>query len=457
MDPKMFDLSMTGVYYGVSISSTGLDFSFDGFAPLMPQLIDRVLQEFDAGLNVTRDKKRYERIMVELNESLHTYTSMPVQYAIADRNRLIEPGSHSNEELLEALKHLSLDSVASSKEELLLTQPLQVDSLAMGNIPSNEANSALAKVLERSNSWPGAAVNPPEGARVVHVRPIVKIPEPVELRKLNPRKGDNNEVVIVSIMLGEATLQSRVLMGLLSQMLRSVAFLKLRTDMQLGYVVNGGISKISNVQVISCAVQGDVMKADEMEAAVENVLTGIMPQKLKNLTDKDFQLYKSSFHNEILSPPGDHNVEFDNFWTPVSQGGQCFNIRENLLRVLEGDAITKESMAKAWNDAVLPASGERRKLVVKYFSGAQVPPRPTQEVAEQLWKTHSVPAAATEMLKKEFAKTKVLAKADTQARKSLAEQGGFFSTAVNCELEQKAQLVQTQQGKVVRQSTLTTD
>jgi len=249
------------------------------------------------------------------------YTSMPVQYAIADRNRLVDPGSHSNEELLEALKLISLDSVASAKDELLLARPLQVSSLAMGNLKSDDAKSALAKISVRAQNWPGAAVEPPAGSEVMHVKPIVKPSKPVELRKLNPRKGDSNEVVVVSIMLGEATLKSRVLMGLLSHMLSSVAYTELRTNMQLGYVVNGGVGKLSNVQMISCVVQGDVMKADEMEAAVEHVLTGIMPQKLANLTDKDFELHKSSFQNELLSPPGDQGAEFENFWLPVSEGG----------------------------------------------------------------------------------------------------------------------------------------
>ena len=99
-----------------------------------------------------------------------------------------------------------------------------------------------------------------------HVVPVVKLKNPVELRMQNPDKTDTNFVTVVSLIAGMATVESRVELGIMGELLDSVAFSELRTQMQLGYVVSAGVGLISNIQYVSCVVQGDVKDADLTEA-----------------------------------------------------------------------------------------------------------------------------------------------------------------------------------------------
>ena len=42
MTPKLFDITMTGVSYGLSFSPHSIDLSFSGYGPLLPRLMDKV-------------------------------------------------------------------------------------------------------------------------------------------------------------------------------------------------------------------------------------------------------------------------------------------------------------------------------------------------------------------------------------------------------------------------------
>merc|ERR1719487_2257292 len=105
------------------------------------------------------------------------------------------------------------------------------------------------------------------------------------------------------MLVGVSTVENRVINYLLGQILSTIAFTELRTQQQLGYVVEAGAGGVSNVQYMSTAVQGNKLGADEVEAAMEQVHYVAMPEHLRNMTDQEFQNYKSSFEEALLEPP----------------------------------------------------------------------------------------------------------------------------------------------------------
>merc|ERR1719253_1313472 len=216
-------------------------------------------------------------------------------------------------------------------------------------------------------------------------------------------------------MAGVSTVKSRVVLGLLGQVLKAAAYNELRTSKQLGYVVNAGSAQVSNIQYLSCVVQGNVMKADDVEGAIEYVFTHLMPKRLKELSDKEFAAYKDSFRQELLQPPTTPQDEVGHFWGPVAQGGQCFDLRSNLVQYLDSSFDSKEELVKEWARLANPTDGIRNKISVKYFAGS-VPPRPTEEAAAAKWKEQGVEDSAVSLLRREYQKTKVFDKADSTVR-----------------------------------------
>lgn len=271
------------------------------------------------------------------------------------------------------------------------------------------------------------------GGEVVYVKPVVRFRQPVELRKGNPRPGDLNDACTISYTNGVSTPESRVPLHILGTILQNVAFQELRTKRQLGYVVWGGMSVVSNIDYIYVSVQGDVLDADSTETLSEWVLQTVMPEFLENMTAEEFDSFKNSFVNELNVPPRSRSEEFSHFWASVSRDGQCFDLRNEMLAYVASDAFsTKQILIDTWNHLIRPSTGVRSRLAVKYFGNNTVPERRTLEDARRLWTRHGLPQAAQELLAREYTATKIITRANMATRQLLAEEGGYYPQDLNC-------------------------
>jgi len=431
LGPKVFDQSVAGAYYDISLSLQGIALSFEGFEPLLPGLIDSVTKEVRKGFKVTQ--LALDRAVEDLSHSLQSYSEMPVTYAVSDRNLLVTAGAHSKEEGLAALKTINATGVGSSMSELLLGSALQFDALVMGNLGEDQATRTAAAVRRgvvsaASSTWDGGEVRP--------VSPVVRVGRPVELRKLNPRQGDTNGVVVVTLLRGVSTVEGRVIFGLLGTVVGQLAYNELRTKQQLGYVVHAGDVQISNVQGISTVVQGVKADADAMEAAVERLYFEEMPAYLQEMTDSEFQTFRKSFRNQLLRPPLGYSEEFDHFWSPISVNISCNGLRNEMLMYLDEVLESKQLLVEAWSDLIHPKSGTRDRSVVKYFAGS-VPARPSLEASKAVWKQRGINDAALQQLAKDHGATVVVDRADSSARAELAKLGGYYPRHIECRLPQQ--------------------
>eukprot|EP00927_Polykrikos_kofoidii_P056584 TRINITY_DN5067_c1_g1_i1.p1 TRINITY_DN5067_c1_g1~~TRINITY_DN5067_c1_g1_i1.p1 ORF type:complete len:1156 (+),score=190.30 TRINITY_DN5067_c1_g1_i1:44-3511(+) len=438
MDPKMYDLSTTGVNYDFSFSSHTITFSFSGFPPMMPTLMDKVLSEFDKGVNVT-DSSRHDRFVSKLTQDLGTFSDMPVTYAVEDRTLLILPGMNSRKEKLAALEHLTAASVSSAVADILLPKKMFASALSMGNMNEESAKDGFKKILDRAKKWPGATASVGKDEQLRRVTPVVKPSKPVELRRLNKRKDDQNDVLIMSFLVGVSTVENRVILGILSSIVHNVAYTELRTNMQLGYVVDAGVSSISNVQVMSTAVQGDKLKADEVEGAVQYVFMDLMPKMLENMTVEELAKHKASLEEELLQPPTSIGEEVQHFWRSILDGGECLKAKDEMIWFLKSGHVSKETLMKQYKDIVMPSEGTRTKILVKHFSN-HVPNRPTTSEARAIWKKMKVPDEAIPLLEREHNAAIVLDDATSKERLALLKDGSYFPTDLHCTRAEKAEL-----------------
>merc|ERR1719506_3618857 len=109
----------------------------------------------------------------------------------------------------------------------------------MGNLAKEDALKLKTQFDELSKAFSRATV---EKEKVEWIEPVVRPSAPFELRKANPRKGDPNHVTVVSVMTpGIPDVKDRVVWGILGMVLEPLAYETLRTQKQLGYVVQGGV------------------------------------------------------------------------------------------------------------------------------------------------------------------------------------------------------------------------
>jgi len=395
----------------------------------LPPLIKKVVEEFDNGIDFTHTA-RFERLRAEFNESFRDYSGMPLDYAIMDRNVLLTANTHSPAESLAALANISTKSVKDAPDELVNCRPLDLTALVMGNLGTAQAEDNVDLVMQGISSV--QSISGTLSGTVQHLPPVVRPAKPVELRKRNPREGDTNDAIVVTLLAGVATVENRVIFGLLGQILSTLAYNYLRTERQLGYVVSAGVALVSNVQYVSVVLQGDAASADEMEAAVEHVYADLMPERLANLSKSEFATHKEAFRKQLLQPPVSIAEEFSHFWSPISNDGQCFYLLNEMLDYMDTRLDDKGALQDAWQQKAIPSPPSvRRKVVVKYFA-EKVAPRMSSSDAVQLWSDQGLTLKTRELLTMEYEQTIVLDRADSLTRKQLADEGGYYPTTLVC-------------------------
>jgi len=455
IDTPLADLGPLGGSWKMTASTSGISFGFGGLPTALDKTVTQVMGQYSDKASEPTAAKRFGRVVQDLRRSLGSFSNMPVSYAIEDRNLLLTPGEHSREDMLQELNKLTLGPTTHALQDLLLSNPLQLTVLAMGNIDKGKALEVVRSVtnhVPQLSSDSAAARAQRDQLQVEKVTPIVALEKPVELRKRNPRPGDPNDVVVVSIMAGVVTVEMRVVLGILGDLLQRVAFNELRTRMQLGYVVNAGGVQLSNVMAISCVVQGNVLKADDLEAAVYHVYFKVLPDYLDSLSSKELAMITESFADSLLQKPFQTSTEVGHFWSTVATGSDCFHLQDEMLRFLR-TSVSKELLKQEWQKLINPSGGVRAKLVVKYFGGEDVPSRPSEENAKKAWEKQGITGSELELLRREYKETLVLHKADASTRAQVlkeAASGKYLATDLHCHLSGKLLPVQTTAGSFMQ-------
>jgi len=431
--PRMENLTSAGASFAIDADSEGLTFAITGFVPIVEKATERLLAEFNDynKCRVETTDARFRNELTNLQEMLQTASAMPYTYAVADRDLLLQERQFSPEELLNVVEGTSKKSVQSTAIDLLFDKPLQLTGLVMGNIGSEDARVSVTQFLTGIEA--GSEVDPDlhPDSEVEHVAPIVKLSTPVELRMRNPLANDENHVTVVSIIAGVATIESMVELGIIHQLLQSVAFSELHTRRQLGYVVSAGVGMLSNVHYVHCIVQGTALDPDRTEAAIENMFSGNVTRLLQSLTDDAFRTLKESFKQSLIQAPLSEVDETEHFFSPMKFGAHCIELRNEMLKYL--DATTKKSrLLKTWTSLMHPQARHRNRIVVKYFAGDDVPARPTLLQASNMWETAGVTSSHAVLLAAEFQTTSVHDRATSEVRAMLAEEGGHYPTEVHC-------------------------
>eukprot|EP00930_Biecheleria_cincta_P039259 TRINITY_DN27001_c0_g1_i1.p1 TRINITY_DN27001_c0_g1~~TRINITY_DN27001_c0_g1_i1.p1 ORF type:complete len:1202 (+),score=250.45 TRINITY_DN27001_c0_g1_i1:53-3658(+) len=476
--PELFDLTASGSTYGLTVEPHGLGLSFDGFEEALPNLIAKVLKAFNR-FNEERNAthpERFARITKAIKQDLQTFSDMPVRYAQEAAGVLLSRNSFSQQESLTALDEIINSgngplSATSAAGNFVLSRELQTTALVMGNLASESASDALANVTSglQKPSWVHA-VPSPEGARVNRVPLVVNPNVSVEVRATNPRSGDPNDVALVMLLWGVWDVQSRVMLGILSSLLRTTAFEELRTQRQLGYVVSAGTGLKSNVLYVVGMVQGTKLDADNSEAALEGLFTNLIPRALSNMSEQDFQQHVDAYRQQLLSPPLGTSEELDHFWEHIKTGGKCMHLLDEALSFMKGPHCNKQLAVDMWERLAFGKKSDgsetrRQKISVKFFAAgnvsaeeATVPKRPSLEAARKAWDLQGVAPRAVEMLTREWHEAKVVDRADSQVRQELARDGGYFPQDLRCHIDESVDgtsdilHAQMTQGKVMRKT-----
>jgi insulysin len=440
MERKLSDLHSRGTRFSVSPALDGIHIGIGAYTPLVQTDANKTITALNHALD-HENPVSLNHAKLALAAFFVDTSSLPVQQAMEDVRILMNPDAFSRKELAQALESgsdITWQDVRNTLQNLR-SKSFFSTGIVLGNIEQGEAKNLLS-LLSGANLG-----NLTDGSQVEKIPPLVQPKGTVELRKLNPREGDENHVTIVNLFAGveSADIPKRVLLGIVGSVLSNVAYSELRTKKMLGYSCGGGISETSTMLRAMCYVQGTVKAPDTVEADCEDVFAVKVPQEIKNMDANTFKAHKEAYKSTLLSGPLSAPLELAHFENPILLGG-CHKMRESMLAFV--DTVTQDQLLTAWNEVVNPmkksATGSmemipRKKLVVKYF-GERKNGIPAADEATILanYKNTTLYSFAPETIARvtlERNGTHVVNEATSAVRQSLIQEGGYFPADLKCD------------------------
>lgn len=241
---------------------------------------------------------------------------------------------------------------------------LRVTALCHGN---TDRVVATAMVAETSRALGGRALTVeelpdprclrlPTGVEVV-MRMHCSLYLPAHAQWLN--NEESNSAVELSLQ-GELDVRpSSQIVELLSAILSSGAFDTLRTEEQLGYLVDLGVRYDHGVYGLRVAVQSATHEPTYLDERIEAFLATV-PKRLAGLTPEAFANHRDALIKMRLAPPKTLREETSLHWSEITNGTYDFGRDEGVAQALA--SITQADVVQYWAEHFDVAAPNRRKL-----------------------------------------------------------------------------------------------
>eukprot|EP00928_Gymnodinium_smaydae_P035808 TRINITY_DN25131_c0_g5_i1.p1 TRINITY_DN25131_c0_g5~~TRINITY_DN25131_c0_g5_i1.p1 ORF type:complete len:1028 (-),score=269.41 TRINITY_DN25131_c0_g5_i1:51-3134(-) len=356
------ELQMCGLSYNLHGGVDSFSISFSGFDQHMEALMRLVLPAVRAPVFSDDDFEAVRRqAVLDLADSSKLE---PYQHAMSAYNVVTVQGSFDRQDLLKALQDKSLVNAKAYRSFLQrVIEQADIKLLVAGNLGRQRARGFVAMVEESLHITR-------EQAPAAHV-PDTRVLRPngsVEIRIPNPIGGDPNSATMASYQVGIPTIEERVKLMLLGEIIQDPVFMMLRTTHQLGYVVFGFTAFQGSVAELRILVQGFRKTPDAVELLIESAARNVT-KLLAEMAPEEVAKRRRNARLALTKRPATLDQEAGRSWEPISKGHLCFDRRQKMLEHLDAMGDSAKPVADMWASATHPSSGGGHRVIVKLFGG----------------------------------------------------------------------------------------
>ena len=298
-----YPVNLAGAAFGIGHRSRGFTLSVSGYTDKQTELLETLLQTLVAA---DFDQERFAIIRAEMvrgweNAELQT----PYVRLFQEAQALLINPYWSEEERIAAVADITLDDVKAFVPRML--DDLRIDAFYHGNVVEADARQMLNIVMNY--------LRPAADAPVPTFGTIVNLPE--ETRIVQELAIPHDDSAIVIYIQGEdASLKTRATINLLAQILRTPFYDTLRTEQQLGYIVNAGTLPILKTNGLVMYIESPSADPLRLEASIDAFLAEY-EDELAMLDPVVFAATKAGLVTELRQPPQRLNSLSARYWSDI--------------------------------------------------------------------------------------------------------------------------------------------
>jgi len=367
-----------GLRFNASTLSNAAQITFGGFAHKMPVLVARVAEKAarlafsDVVFEVQRDRlvRAYENAKKD----------QPYSHAVTRAMIAAVTPCWSTEEKLRAAAGLDAAAMRAALPDFLRHVFARV--LVSGNATEAEAAAVVAALTA-----PFEAVSAAPPASLLAGTRVLQLPAPLAVRAgagggesrvslelvyaLPARNAaDANAAMSYLLQVGPAARGAacgqRALLELAAHLLGEPYFNVLRTQQQLGYVVQAGTSQLFNVDHLRFLVQSDKVPAAELVARTDAFLASFAAG-VEAMPEEKFAANVRAVAARCAEADKNLSAEAERLWGEVRSCSLDFARASNEVRALL--ALTRAEVAAWFRDHVAPGGAQRRVLIALIEGG----------------------------------------------------------------------------------------
>lgn len=301
-----YPVNLAGSWFGLSARSRGFTMTISGYSDKQTVLLEKLLATLkQAEFSQERfDILRSEMIRGWENAALQT----PYIRLFEETQALLIEPYWPEAEKIAAVKEISLEDVQRFIPELL--SGLRLDVLYHGNVLPEDA-MAMLDIL-------GSGLRPDAAAEVPDYGTILKMPRGT--RVVQELRIDHEDSAIVIYLQGpDDSLRTQAAMELLGTLMAAPFYETLRTEQQLGYIVNAGALPLLDTSGLIMYIESPSHDPLALEANIDAFLAD-WAEELAAMDAATFNEYRSGLLTTLRAPVQRLGSLSSRYWNDIMIG-----------------------------------------------------------------------------------------------------------------------------------------
>ena len=316
LNETAYPAQLAGLEYGLNADWRGVEISLGGFSQKQPELLAAVLAVLKAP---EWDQARFERLQ---RKRLRSYENRrrqsPYQQLFAELPTLLQRERPLLDELSAATASLTMADVAVHAQRVL--KDFRYRLMLEGNFDRDDAVNMAALTGE---------VLAEAGMSAAAQQGIARLPV---AQRLVPVAAEHSDAALLAyIQAPREGGDYRVALGLAGQIMSADFYYQLRTQKQLGYVVNAGVYPQRAVGGLFFLVQSPVADAAVLQQEVSAYLQRWLQQ---GVAEAEFESHRNTLIAKLQQQPENLWEAASRHWQDLLEGYQNFDSREQLVAAL---------------------------------------------------------------------------------------------------------------------------
>ncbi|WP_244613372.1 insulinase family protein [Modicisalibacter radicis] len=315
LNEALYPARLAGQSFNAYAHGRGMTLSFSGWRDHQERVVQRVLEQLRHG-EIAPDS--VARVRLGLERQWRNAPQGPLyqqmQQTLGDA--LIRPGWPSSA-LLEAIDTLDADDLRAYRQRFLAD--LHLESLAVGNLEPARARRIGLEVANKLA--PGLADSAIPDLETLDV--------PRDPPTLHPDSTRNDSAVLRYLQGSDSSLASQARLAVLGQLIETPFYAQLRTEEQLGYIVNAGYQPLLEAPGLNLLVQSPSAAVGRIQSRIDAFLEDF-DARLAALDEASLAPYRQAVHDRLLERASSLSELTQRLWHELAYDGTDFDRRERL-------------------------------------------------------------------------------------------------------------------------------